>query len=458
MLESENRHLGNRLSDTELKLNIIENELRLRQAVVTPSYFYTGYNLQYMPAPTNKQAVINTKTESAKVNSKFQKGYVTKQKVPGRSQTSAKVKSVSDCYQDIANCENDCNESVICIEDSGENQKEIKQNLNSNQKKKCNKQNIAEDKGKNEKTIETIDNVHRNDELTEEPDVSLKNTEHNQSFLSLTQLQLQPHGIRRKSHKTSFREYKNFNTNLVFLETLLNDYQIVAVQEHWLYGFEKGKLIDFCEKQWFSTMIKSSDDNDPLTPLQRPRGKGGVALLLSKCLDKHVTILDQEGGTRVCVIQVETHAGPVTTINCYLPCRGNKEADRDFMNVTDDVREIVVTYKQSSDIILLGDMNASMFRDPPLPRDKYEGDSICNEIVPINQKVLYLYALQLHSQKGLLLGYTTAKSQLFSSFTTLHNPLSRKGTKLHCDTNLSSGFQFRILYELSLFSVCLFVW
>ena len=46
----------------------------------------------------------------------------------------------------------------------------------------------------------------------------------------------------------------------------------------------------------------------------------------------------------------------------------------------------------------------------------YEGDSICNEIVQINQEVLYLYALQLHSQKDLLLGYTTAKSQLSSSF------------------------------------------
>ena len=88
---------------------------------------------------------------------------------------------------------------------------------------------------------------------------------------------------------------------------------------------------------------------------------------------------------------------------------------------------------------------------------KYEGDSICNEIVPINQKVFYLYALQLHSQNDLLLGYTDAKSQLSSSFPTLHNPLSRKGTKLHCDTNLNSVFKFRILYELSVFSVCLFV-
>ena len=87
----------------------------------------------------------------------------------------------------------------------------------------------------------------------------------------------------------------------------------------------------------------------------------------------------------------------------------------------------------------------------------YVGDSICNEIVPINQKVLYLYGLQLHSLKGLLLGYTTAKSQLSSSFPTLHNLLLRKGTKLHWDTNLSSVLKFRTLYDLSLFSVCLFV-
>ena len=58
-----------------------------------------------------------------------------------------------------------------------------------------------------------------------------------------------------------------------------------------------------------------------------------------------------------------------------------------------------------------------------IPFMVYERDSICNEIVPINQKVLNLYALQLHFQKDLLLCYTTAKSQLSSSFPTLHNLL-----------------------------------
>ena len=106
-------------------------------------------------------------------------------------------------------------------------------------------------------------------------------------------------------------------------------------------------------------------------------------------------------------------------------------------------------------ILLIFHFLMAMSLDVPLM--VYEGDSICNKIVPINSKVLYLFALQLHSQKGLLPGYTTAKSQLSSLFTILHNPLSGRGTKLHCDTNLSSDFKFRILYELSLFSVCLFV-
>ena len=44
------------------------------------------------------------------------------------------------------------------------------------------------------------------------------------------------------------------------------------------------------------------------------------------------------------------------------------------MNVADEMREIIVKYKQSSEVILLGDMNASLFRDPPLVRDKYLKD------------------------------------------------------------------------------------
>ena len=50
---------------------------------------------------------------------------------------------------------------------------------------------------------------------------------------------------------------ENVNTNMVFLETLLNDIQIVAVQEHWLYDFEKGKLIMICDSKVKVKYIKN---------------------------------------------------------------------------------------------------------------------------------------------------------------------------------------------------------
>ena len=71
-LESENRLLGNRLSEAELKLRMSENEIRLRQTMVTPSYFHTGYNLQCMPVPVNKQTVVNTKSNKvAKIRNRY---------------------------------------------------------------------------------------------------------------------------------------------------------------------------------------------------------------------------------------------------------------------------------------------------------------------------------------------------------------------------------------------------
>ena len=53
-LESENRLLGNRLSEAELKLRMSENEIRLRQTMVTPNYFHTGY-ISSVYASTSKQ-------------------------------------------------------------------------------------------------------------------------------------------------------------------------------------------------------------------------------------------------------------------------------------------------------------------------------------------------------------------------------------------------------------------
>ena len=63
------------------------------------------------------------------------------------------------------------------------------------------------------------------------------------------------------------------------------------------------------------------------------------------------------------------------------------------MSVADEVRVVVVKYKQSSGIILVGDMNASLFRDPPLHCDKYLLD-LLNEMnlsLPENYPNVHTY-------------------------------------------------------------------
>ena len=72
------------------------------------------------------------------------------------------------------------------------------------------------------------------------------------------------------------------------------------------------------------------------------------------------------------------------------------------MNVADEMREIIVKYKQSSDVILLGDMNASLFRDPPLVRDKYLKDILIEMNLSLPDNYLELYTYKHGSGKSII--------------------------------------------------------
>ena len=67
---------------------------------------------------------------------------------------------------------------------------------------------------------------------------------------------------------------ENFYTNKLYLSSLMKQSHIIATQEHWLYSYEKRNMSDFCAEQGFSVVLKSVDDDDPLLPTCRPRGKG----------------------------------------------------------------------------------------------------------------------------------------------------------------------------------------
>ena len=58
---------------------------------------------------------------------------------------------------------------------------------------------------------------------------------------------------------------ENLYSNNVYLSTLLGTIDIIAIQEHWLFKFEKSKLHEFAENYKFSCFIKSVDENYPIS-------------------------------------------------------------------------------------------------------------------------------------------------------------------------------------------------
>ena len=162
---------------------------------------------------------------------------------------------------------------------------------------------------------------------------------------------------------------ENFHTNRTYLKELMNSADIICVQEHWLYNFEQQTLDKFCEGNNFEVYMKSVDDSDPISPLQRPRGKGGVATMWLSNISRNVTKLP-DGSERVCAVRCDTEEGPVSIVNVYMPCRGYSSSEQMFNEILDEVREIVIKYSIDSRVILLGDMNASLHRGQSMSRDK----------------------------------------------------------------------------------------
>ena len=96
---------------------------------------------------------------------------------------------------------------------------------------------------------------------------------------------------------------KNIETNEVYIRDLLSEYDILAIQEHWLYSFQLSNIErTFVTHNAYS---KAVDEENPLPPNQKPRGFGGVALLYRKKLDFTIKKLIH-GENRMVVIEVQS--------------------------------------------------------------------------------------------------------------------------------------------------------
>ncbi len=73
--------------------------------------------------------------------------------------------------------------------------------------------------------------------------------------------------------------FKGVTGNKLYLDEIVKKADIICLQEHWLYNFEK-KTLDNIDQ--FTAFTRCIDDTVPISPVQRPRGYGGIAILIKK--------------------------------------------------------------------------------------------------------------------------------------------------------------------------------
>ena len=159
---------------------------------------------------------------------------------------------------------------------------------------------------------------------------------------------------------------ENVKTNVLYLEHLMENTDILLVQEHWLANFESSMLTSSKHHKF---TIKCYDDNNPLPPTHRPRGRAGIAIIWKSSIDPAVTILP-DGSNRLQVIQIATQTSTLTLVNTYMPTEGSLDQSTSYSAVLDEVYEVTQKYSSNSIVLWGGDINASLNRGKTTRNDQ----------------------------------------------------------------------------------------
>ncbi|CAG2255579.1 unnamed protein product [Mytilus edulis] len=158
---------------------------------------------------------------------------------------------------------------------------------------------------------------------------------------------------------------EGLTSNLVYLYKLIKRSDIILLQEHWLYSHEKDNLYsNFID---FNCHIKCFDDGIIDDVVDRKRAHAGVAICVNNKYSPYLEKLP-DGSNRIAAIRLNFEV-PLVIISVYLPSRSINYSRDDYLSVLDELIEIVTKYRDSANILIGGDMNASIFRNHPRDND-----------------------------------------------------------------------------------------
>ena len=128
---------------------------------------------------------------------------------------------------------------------------------------------------------------------------------------------------------------------------------IILIQEHWYFHCQLTKLEEV--NGFMSGIGKAVDTNNPILPVQMPRGYGGVAVLWKKNIS-HLVSPIPDGGNRIQGIEIAGDK-PTLLLSVYMPCKGLKANLEDYDDCLAQVHEILQKYGKTHYIIVGGDFN-----------------------------------------------------------------------------------------------------
>ena len=151
---------------------------------------------------------------------------------------------------------------------------------------------------------------------------------------------------------------KNVETSYTAISTLLSDAHFVFIQEHWLFNYQLKQMSLFDENVCGTG--KAVDDSDPILPIQKPRGYGGVGILWRKSLDHLVTVLE-DGSELIQCVRVKTAEGLILIISVCMPSKGKGDNISEFQDciLVYQIQEIIQKYYDHF-IFIGGDLNEDL--------------------------------------------------------------------------------------------------
>lgn len=176
---------------------------------------------------------------------------------------------------------------------------------------------------------------------------------------------------RRSSNNLAILSFniEGIRGNIPYLRDLCtnSNFDIICLQEIWLWDYEKHTTKSLLPE--YTCFPRAVDTDFPKTHFVRSRGYGGVLIAWKEKFETYITRLN-DGNNRIIAIEIETADQPICLINCYMPTFGYKTTSEEYQECLDILDAIILKYKSTHQIVICGDMNATLMTSRNNDSDK----------------------------------------------------------------------------------------